>query len=49
MESDNRIGAKKWFVVWFVGLVGQLLWNVENAIFNTFAYQVASHDAPRVI
>ena len=46
---EERIGLKKWVVVWFVGLIGQLLWNVENAIFNTFAYQVASHDAARVI
>lgn len=48
-KSDNKIGMRTWLVVWFVGLVGQLLWNVENAIFNAFAYQVASHDAPRVI
>ena len=49
MDSGNRIGARKWVVIWFVGIVGQLLWNVENAIFNTFAYSVASHDAARVI
>jgi Major Facilitator Superfamily. len=49
MEDSDRIGFKKWAVVWFVGLVGQLLWNVENALFNTFAYRVASHDAAVVI
>lgn len=49
MAKENRIEGKKWVVVWFVGMVGQLLWNVENALFNTFAYRVAAHDAPRVI
>jgi MFS family permease len=48
-KADNRIGFKTWLVVWFVGLVGQLLWNVENAIFNTFAYQVTPGNAPQVI
>lgn len=47
--AEGRIGFRKWLVIWFVGLLGQLLWNVENAIFNTFAYQVVAHDAARVI
>jgi MFS family permease len=49
MEASDKIGFKKWLVVWFVGIVGQLLWNVENALFNTFAYRVASHNAAEVI
>lgn len=48
-KSETKIPGRTWFVVWFVGLIGQLLWNVENAIFNTFAYQVAPGNAPLVI
>jgi MFS family permease len=49
MAAGDRLGFKKWAAVWFVGLVGQLLWNVENALFNTFAYRVAERDAAKVI
>ena len=49
MGGNDKIGAKNWIVVWVIGFVGQLLWNVENALFNTFAYQVVEHDAARVI
>jgi Major Facilitator Superfamily. len=44
-----EIGGRQWAIIWFVGLVGQLLWNVENALFNTFAYRVAERDAATVI
>jgi MFS family permease len=48
-ESPEKIGWKNWSALWAIGLTGQLLWNVENAIFNTFAYRTAAHDAPLVI
>lgn len=48
-KSTDKIGRKNWFALWTIGLTGQLLWNVENAIFNTFAYRAASRDAPVVI
>jgi MFS family permease len=49
MEASDKISGKKWAAIWFVGMIGQLLWNVENALFNTFAYRVASHNAAEVI
>jgi len=51
MSADNsgKITVGNWAVVWAIGLTGQLLWSVENAIFNTFAYQTAESNAPVVI
>ncbi|MEJ5273190.1 MAG: MFS transporter [Spirochaetota bacterium] len=31
-------GFKFWLLVWGLGLVGQLCWNIENQWFNTFVY-----------
>lgn len=49
MTDSDRISGRKWATIWFVGMIGQLLWNVENALFNTFAYRVAERDAALVI
>lgn len=46
MQSKrNSIGARNWAIIWIVGLVGQLCWNVENQWFNTFVYAKISPDA----
>ena len=49
LKSPEKIGRKNWLALWTIGLTGQLLWNVENAIFNTFAYRTATHEAPVII
>ena len=35
---NARISGLNWMLIWVVGLVGQLCWNVENQWFNTFIY-----------
>lgn len=39
-EKKNRIAVmKKWIIIWTLGLIGQIGWNVEGAWFNTFIYE----------
>ena len=48
------IGVKKkngfvfWFLVWGLGIAGQLCWNMENQWFNTFVYAKIAKD-PTII
>lgn len=48
MENENRIGLKNWTLVWFLGMAGQICWNVENSWFNTFVYAKIAPD-PSII
>lgn len=34
-----------WFIIWGMGLAGQLCWNMENQWFNTFVYAKIGPDA----
>ena len=47
-NKADRISAKNWFIIWMVGLAGQLCWNVENQWFNTFVYKKIAPD-PSII
>lgn len=41
MKKDKYHGMKPWkfwFIVWGMGIAGQLCWNMENQWFNTFVY-----------
>ncbi len=38
MKTQKTSGAKLWFLVWTLGLAGQICWNLENQWFNTFVY-----------
>lgn len=44
-KSENAISTRNWILIWVVGLVGQLCWNVENQWFNTFVYAKIGPDA----
>ncbi len=37
-------GLRFWFIIWGMGLAGQLCWNMENQWFNTFVYAKISGD-----
>ena len=37
-----------WFLVWGLGIAGQLCWNMENQWFNTFVYAKIAKD-PTII
>lgn len=30
---------KKWIIIWTIGLIGQIGWNIEGTWFNTFVYE----------
>lgn len=46
METKkDKIGIKNWILIWVLGLVGQLCWNIENQWFNTFVYAKIAPDA----
>ncbi len=47
-EPRERPGARIWWTVIVLGLVGQLAWTVENMYLNVFVYDVISPD-PTVI
>lgn len=36
--KKRTLGFKTFFLLWVIGLAGQLCWNLENAWFNTFVY-----------
>lgn len=39
-EKKSRIdNMKKWIIIWTLGLIGQIGWNVEGTWFNTFVYE----------
>ncbi|MBQ9643616.1 MAG: MFS transporter [Lachnospiraceae bacterium] len=44
----KKDGAQLWFMVWALGLAGQLCWNMENQWFNTFVYARIAKD-PTII
>lgn len=35
---NHSISRRNWTLIWIIGLSGQLCWNVENQLFNTFVY-----------
>ena len=47
-DSGKTKGAKLWFLIWSLGLAGQICWNIENQWFNTFVYAKIGKD-PSVI
>jgi len=47
MIKKNSAGAF-WFMVWGLGIAGQLCWNMENQWFNTFVYAKIAKD-PTII
>ena len=46
--NNKTSGAKLWFLVWSLGLTGQICWNIENQWFNTFVYAKIGKD-PSII
>ena len=49
LKNDGRTGgAKLWFLIWSLGLAGQICWNIENQWFNTFVYAKIGKD-PSII
>ena len=44
-DKSNAISGRNWLLIWFLGLAGQLCWNVENQWFNTFVYAKIGPDA----
>ena len=44
--EKSLIGTKRfWFLMWGLGLAGQLCWNIENQWFNTFVYAKIAKDS----
>jgi len=39
MKTNNKIGYRKWTLIWGLGMAGQICWNIENQWFNTFVYE----------
>ena len=49
MNGNKKSAAGRfWLLVWGLGIVGQLCWNVENQWFNTFVYAKIAKD-PTII
>ena len=48
MNEKKTSGLRFWILVWGLGLIGQLVWNVENQWFNTFVYAKIAKD-PTII
>ncbi|HZJ83416.1 MAG TPA: MFS transporter [Clostridia bacterium] len=48
METNKNISRKNWMLIWFLGMAGQICWNVENSWFNTFVYAKIAPD-PNII
>lgn len=39
-EKSKRISdMKRWIIIWTLGLIGQIGWNIEGTWFNTFVYE----------
>ena len=47
-QNHNSSGLRFWMLVWGLGIIGQLCWNVENQWFNTFVYAKIAKD-PTII
>ena len=47
-KQENSSGLRFWLLVWGLGIIGQLCWNVENQWFNTFVYAKIAKD-PTII
>ncbi len=43
-NKQKRGSLRFWFIIWGMGLAGQLCWNMENQWFNTFVYAKISGD-----
>ena len=48
MKEKKSSALRFWVLVWGLGLIGQLVWNVENQWFNTFVYAKIAKD-PTII
>ncbi|MBO4358227.1 MAG: MFS transporter [Erysipelotrichaceae bacterium] len=46
--KKNNSRLRFWILVWGLGIIGQLCWNIENAWFNTFVYAKIAKD-PTII
>ena len=44
----KKRGFSFWFLVWGLGIAGQICWNMENQWFNTFVYAKIAKD-PTII
>ena len=47
-KREKGSGLRFWALVWGLGIIGQLCWNVENQWFNTFVYAKIAKD-PTII
>ncbi len=47
-KQNSGSGLRFWILVWGLGIIGQLCWNVENQWFNTFVYAKIAKD-PTII
>ena len=47
-HMKKRSNLRFWVLVWGLGLIGQLCWNIENQWFNTFVYAKIAKD-PTII
>lgn len=47
-KAVTKISRRNWFLVIFLGMAGQIAWNVNNVWFNTFMYSKITPD-PRAI
>ena len=48
MHMKNNSKLRFWILVWSLGIIGQLCWNIENQWFNTFVYAKIAKD-PTII
>ena len=48
MKEKKSSALRFWLLVWGLGIIGQLVWNVENQWFNTFVYAKIAKD-PTII
>ena len=46
--KNNKSKLRFWILVWGLGIIGQLCWNIENQWFNTFVYAKIAKD-PTII
>ena len=48
MKEKKSSAFRFWALVWGLGIIGQLVWNIENQWFNTFVYAKIAKD-PTII
>lgn len=41
---QDGISRKNWALLWFIGIAGQISWNIKNSWFNTFVYDKIAKD-----